>query len=152
MPVGGGEPQLLVSETADTFNAAVSPDGRWLAYISQATGRYEVFAQSLISGGGRAAISTTGGIEPRWSPDGRTIYYENGDQLMAVPVEPGAALQPGRPKAIFSGVVYVSIDSAETYHVASSGDRFVMMQPADHHGTLQEVRAILNWFSELSRR
>ncbi len=152
LPVAGGEPQLIVSETADAFNAAVSPDGRWLAYISEATGRYEVFAQSLASGGGRAAISTSGGTEPRWAPDGRTIYYTNGDQMVAVPVDPGTALQPGRPKTLFSGVVYVSIDSAETYHVAPSGDRFVMMQPAEVHGAPQEVRAILNWFTELSRR
>jgi serine/threonine-protein kinase len=152
LPVGGGEPQLLVSETDDAFNAAVSPDGRWLAYVSAATGRYEVFAQSLSSGGGRAAISATGGTEPRWAPDGRAIYYTNGDQMVAVPVDSGTALQPGRPKTLFSGAVYVSIDSAETYHIAPSGDRFVMMQAADHHSTAQEVRAILNWFTELSRR
>ena len=151
LSVAGGEPTVVASGPQDQFNAAVSPDGRWLAYVSMETGRQEVFAQ-LMSGGGRSAISTTGGTEPRWAPDGRAIYYTNGDQMIAVPIEPGPALLPGRPRTLFTGVVNVSIDSAETYHIAPTGDRFLMMRSVDPHGGSQEIRAILNWFSELKPR
>ena len=152
VPIGAGDPVTLAEENSDTFNSSVSPDGRWFVYASSVGYRYEVFARSLAPGGGRAAISTTGGTEPRWAPDGRTIYYVNGDQMMAVPVELGAALSPGRPRMIFSGVVTVSIDSAETYHVAPAGDRFLMMRSVDQRGAPQDLHAILNWFTELSRR
>jgi serine/threonine protein kinase/Tol biopolymer transport system component len=152
VPIGAGDPITLVEENADAFNSTVSPDGRWIVYAASVSYRYEVFAQSLVPGGGRAAISTAGGVEPRWSPDGRTIYYVNGDQMMAVPVELGAALSPGRPRMLFSGVVTVSIDSAETYHVTPAGDRFVMMRSVDQRGAPQDLRMILNWFTELSRR
>jgi len=150
-PGAVAEPSVIVTAPADVFGAAISPDGRWLAYVSAEGSRREVFVQSFASSGGRAQVSTSGGNEPHWSPDGRSLYYLNNDQLLAVPLEPGAAFLPGRPKALFSGIVYISIDSAETYHVAPAGDRFIMMRPMDAHAPAQEVRTILNWFAELTR-
>ena len=149
-PGAGADPTVLVTGPADVYGAAISPDGRWLAYVSAEGSRTEVFVQSFTSSGGRAQVSTNGGIEPHWSPDGRSLYYLHNDELLAVPLEPGPAFAPGRPKTLFSGITYISIDSAETYHVAPVGDRFIMMRPTDTHATAQEVRTILNWFTELT--
>jgi Tol biopolymer transport system component len=150
-PGATGEPSVIVTATSDVFGAVVSPDARRLAYVSAEGGRSQVFVQSFDSGQGRVQVSTAGGTEPHWSPDGRSLYYLNNDELVAVPIEPGATFVPGRPKTLFNGVTYISIDSAETYHVSPKGDRFVMMRPAGTHATSQEVRAILNWFGELRR-
>jgi Tol biopolymer transport system component len=148
---GAADPTVIVSEPTDVYGAALSPDGRWLAYNSLASGHAEVYVQSFVSSGGRAQVSTTGGMEPHWSPDGRTIYYLQGDQMVSVALEPGPSFVPGRPKVLFAGVVQIAIDSAETYGVAPAGDRFIMMRTADQHTATQEVRAILNWFPELKR-
>ena len=75
--------------TTDVYGAVISPNARWLAYVSTEGGRGEVYVQSFASGGGRVQISTIGGVEPRWSPDGRTLYYLHNDELLAVPIEPG---------------------------------------------------------------
>ena len=150
-PGAAAEPSVIVTTPSDVFGAAISPDGRWLAYVSAEGSHREVFVQSFVSSGGRAQVSTSGGAEPHWSPDGRSLYYLHNDELLAVPLEPGAAFVPGRPKTLFGGVVYVSIDSAETYHVAPAGDRFIMMRPTDTHAAAQEVRTVLNWFADLTR-
>ena len=150
-PGAAAEPSVIVAGPSDVFGAAISPDGRWLAYVSAEGSHFEVFVQSFASSGGRAQVSTSGGTEPHWSPDGRALYYLHNDELLAVPLEPGAAYVPGRPTTLFSGVVYVSIDSAETYHVAPAGDRFIMMRPTDTHAAAQEVRTVLNWFADLTR-
>jgi serine/threonine-protein kinase len=151
-PGAVAEPRVIVTATSDVFGAAISPNARWLAYVTTEGGRPQVFVQSFDSGGGRVQVSTNGGTEPHWSPDGRALYYEQNDELLAVPIEPGAAFVPGRPKPLFNGVIYISIDSAETYHVAPAGDRFIMMRPAvGTQPTAQEVRTILNWFVDLTR-
>jgi dipeptidyl aminopeptidase/acylaminoacyl peptidase len=148
---GTAEPTVVVSGPADVYGAAISTDGRWLAYNSIESGRGEVYVQSFVSSGGRVQVSTSGGVEPHWSPDGRAIYFLQGDQMVAVALEPGVSFVAGRPKALFGGLAYIAIDSAETYHVAPAGDRFIMMRPVDQHAAAQEVRAILNWFPELKR-
>jgi Tol biopolymer transport system component len=114
-------------------------------------GRTEIFVQSFVSSGSRSQVSANGGTEPHWSPDGRTLYYQQNDQFVAIPVEPGAAFLPGKRKVLFSGLAQIVVDSSETYHMAPLGDRFVMMRPADDRASAPEVRIVLNWFADLRR-
>lgn len=145
---GAPEPEAIVAEA---YNAAVSPNGRWLAYVIRENGQDEVYVQSFDAKGGRAQVSTSGGVEPHWSPDGRALYYLQYDQLVTVPVEHGAAFLPGRPRVLFGGVAQVLTDSVETWHVSPKGDRFIMMRAADDRATVGEVRLDLNWFAQLRR-
>jgi serine/threonine-protein kinase len=85
----------LVNTQFMEFGAAASPDGRWLAYQSNESGRPEIYVRELVGSGGRWPISTGGGEEPRWSPDGRELYYRINAQLMAVPVQTRSSLQAG---------------------------------------------------------
>jgi hypothetical protein len=123
-----------------------------LAHVANVpNGPDEVFVQSVASGGRVAQISAKGGTEPRWSPDGRALYYLQDDQLISVPVESGATLAVGKAVTLLTGVPVWSTDSHQTYHVAPTGDRFLMMRAADERGAAPEVRAVFNWFVELRR-
>jgi serine/threonine-protein kinase len=87
------QPTPLVNTQFMEYAAAASPDGRWLAYQSNESGRPEIYVRELAGSGGRWPISTGGGEEPRWSPDGRELYYRINAQLMAVPVETRSSSQ-----------------------------------------------------------
>ena len=134
------------------WHAEISPDGRWLAHVANVpNGPDEVFVQSVVSGTRVAQISQKGGVEPRWSTDGRALYYLQDDRLISVPVESGATLAVGNPVTLLTGVPVWVTDSHQTYHVAPAGDRFLMMRAADERGAAPEVRAVFNWFAELRR-
>jgi serine/threonine-protein kinase len=150
LPVKGGEPEEIVHSLGNAANAALSPDGRWLAYNSDESGRFDVYVQAFGSSGSRSQVSTNGGSEPHFAPDGRAVYYQQSGQLVSVPIEPGPVFIPGRPAVLFSGAAPpASLDSRETYDVMPTGDRFVMMRPPEELGSLSEVRIVLNWFTEL---
>jgi Tol biopolymer transport system component len=122
-----------VRSPGNSQSSALSPDGRWLAYSSAASGRLEVYVQAFGAGTARSQVSTSGGLEPHWSRDGRALYYRQSTQLVMVPVEAGAAFLPGKPTVLLSNVLAPLVDSAETYDIGS-GDRFVMMKPSEEQG------------------
>jgi Tol biopolymer transport system component len=96
-PVGAPQvkPTPAVSQPVSVSNASLSPDGRWLAYVSIESGRSEIVVQSLAAGGGRTQVSSNGGQSAVWSSDGRTLYYMFGSELFAVAVELSSVCPPG---------------------------------------------------------
>ena len=80
-------PQAFLQTGNEEIAPALSADGRWLAYASDETGRFEIYVQSLPNGGNKRQISTDGGTEPLWASSGRELFYRNGDQMMVVAVE-----------------------------------------------------------------
>ena len=146
----GSKPiRILSTPVNDVQNAALSPDGKWLAYYSSETGRPNVYVQSFPSGGSRAQVSPAGGTEPHWAPDGRALYYQQADGMMMVPIDPGPTFNPGKPQMLFGGVSIISTDSGQTYDVTPTGDRFLMLPSVREGGPAPEVRVIVNWFDEL---
>ena len=104
---GSRQPYSLLNSEFDEYRAQLSPDGRWLAYVSDESGSYEVYVQPFSAdgklGGAKARISTGGGNQPRWRRDGGELFYVAGDgQMMAVAVKTsGATFEQGTPKALF---------------------------------------------------
>ena len=146
----GSKPELIASAPdQDAYQPAISPDGRWLAYASYESTRAEVYVQSYPSGGNRMKISTAGGLEPRWAANGKALFYTQANSLMMVPIEPGAAFLPGKPRMLFGGLTPPATDSGQTYSVDPKGERFLMLRPAREDAGPPEVRVILNWFSTL---
>ena len=146
----GSKLEMIASaQDQDAYQPALSPDGRWLAYASYESTRAEVYVQSYPSGGNRMKISTAGGLEPRWAASGKALFYTQANSLMMVPVEPGAAFVPGKPRVLFSGLTPPATDSGQTYSVDPKGERFLMLRPAREDAGTPEVRVILNWFSTL---
>jgi serine/threonine-protein kinase len=131
--------------------ARFSPDGNWLAYVSDESGRDEVYVQPYPGPGGKRPVSVDGGAEPAWSPNGRELFYRNDDEMLAVPVqfEPSFAL--GEPRVLFRNEGYIldGVGNAN-YDVFPDGDRFIMVEALDTIGE-QNIVLVLNWFEELKR-
>jgi Tol biopolymer transport system component/tRNA A-37 threonylcarbamoyl transferase component Bud32 len=144
------KPFPFVEGRSDEFMGAFSPDGRWLAYVSDETGRFEVYVRPFPGPGGRWQISTDGGSEPRWSAQGREIFFRNADQMLVAPVEPGPTLRAGTPRVLFEERFLAYIWNV-SYDVAADGERLLMVQTLDESAAPDRVHLVLNWFEELNR-
>ena len=148
LPVGDAPQPLLVTPFNER-GAALSPDRRLLAFVSDESGRDDVYVQAFPGPGAKVAVSTGGGIQPVWSRDGRELFYREGDWLMTVAIQP----QPFRvaaAKKLFELAVlaYNADPNFADYDVAADG-RFVAIRH-DRIGT-DDVHVVLNWSEELRR-
>jgi serine/threonine-protein kinase len=133
----------LIQTPSDKIWVRFSPDGHWLAYVSDETGRNEVYVQSFPNLGAKHPISNGGGTRPRWAHDGRELFYQNGNETMAVPIATQPIFSAGAPRLLFSGY--------GGYDVARDG-RFVMVQHARSDEGATQITLVQNWFEELKRR
>jgi len=121
---------------------ALSPDGRWLAYASNDSGRSEIYIEPVPGPGGRLQISNDGGEQPRWVRNGREIVYRNGTKMMSVPVKIEPVLRPSKAVELFNrkfdrgGVV-------NGYDVTADGQTFVMTRSERDNPT--EIRVVIGW-------
>jgi serine/threonine-protein kinase len=122
----------------------VSPDGRWLAYVSDESGRSEVYAHAFPGGEDRIQVSTAGGAEPSWSADSRELFFRDSDQMMMVSVQAASPLTVTRPVKLFQ------MPLRNGYSVARDG-RFLVVQ-RDPRARPTPVNIVLNWFDELRAR
>jgi eukaryotic-like serine/threonine-protein kinase len=146
---GDRKPQPLLQAPFREVFAAISPDGRWLAYVTDASGRYEVYVAPANGTGDRRQVSTDGGEEPRWSARGDELFYPNGQKWMAVGVAAGTTFTAGRPQMLFEGP-FPNIPGY-SYDVSADGRRFLMVKEATT-GNPREIRIVLNWFEYLRQR
>ena len=151
MALPEGREAPLVATGADEFSASISPDGRWLAYQSNETGRYEVYVRDLGEGGGRWQVSTAGGEEPRWSPDGSELFFRIDDRLMSAAVLSRSPFRPGTPRTLFDGIYNVRSDTGISYDVDATTGRFLMTRLADAtaNPSVSSLRIVVNWFEDL---
>jgi Tol biopolymer transport system component len=130
-----------------------SPDGHWLAYTSNESGRYEIYVQPYPGPGGKWQISTEGGTEPAWNSNGRELFYRSGDKMMAVDIATQASFAAGKPRMLFQGPYERTAATAPNYDVSPDGQRFLMLKPADTgESAPTQINVVLNWFEELKRR
>jgi len=130
--------------------ATFSPDGRFLAYQSNESGRAEVYVQSFPGPGGKWQVSAEGGFEPQWSADGKELFFRSPDQkLMAAPVTIGTTFEAGTPRALFP--VHLDTNVARNRYVPTSdGQRFLLVAtPA--RDTMAPTTVVLNWMADLGK-
>jgi len=147
--IPAGKPVQLHDSAFTEQNGEVSPDGRWLAYASMDSGAEEVYVQPFPGPGAKTRISTQGGQTPRWSHNGKEIFYwtyGTDRQLMAVEVQPGPAFRAGIPQPLFK------LAAGTTWDVAADGKRFLVETPLASTAGGQRMEAVVNWFDELTRR
>jgi Tol biopolymer transport system component len=144
---GTPESQVLLSSEANEDEPSLSPDGRWLAYTSDESGRREVYVQPFPDLGAKWKISADGGWSPRWSREGRELFYRDGTHLMAVGVETAEDFTATRPEPLFEDSAPPWLDGG--YDVSPDGQRFLMME-VEEEGA-KEIVIILDWFDELER-
>jgi Tol biopolymer transport system component len=143
--------QPLIRTPFDEGSPTLSPDGRWLAYSSDASGRYEIYVQAYPELGGRSQISTEGGTEPVWSRNGRELFYRSGDKMMAVEIDTRSGFSAGKPKSLFQGLYQPTPILDANYDVAPDGRRYLMIKPGAEEQAPTQVNVVLNWFEELKR-
>ncbi|MDQ3421476.1 MAG: hypothetical protein M3541_22345, partial [Acidobacteriota bacterium] len=140
--------ELIVSTARDEYAAALSPDGRLLAYQAVEGGRPEIYVRELVASAGRWQVSNAGGEEPMWSPDGRTLYYRFESQLMRVSVERTATFAASLPEILFAGILNLRSDTGVSYDPHPDGKRLLMVRRAQAASN-GSVRLITNWVNEL---
>jgi len=119
----------LVATEFSERHPALSPDGGWLAYTSNETGRDEVFVIPFPEGGGRWAVSSAGGSEPLWAHSGRELFYRSGDgSMVAVPVETEGTFSFGAPRVLFSALDFRVTGYHPNWDVAPDDERFIMVR------------------------
>jgi Tol biopolymer transport system component len=155
MPVPGDElPREVVATEYQEIDPTLSPDGRWLAYASNRTGRPEIWLQGYPEGVA-VRVSRDGGFEPRWSADGRELYYVQGDTVFAVAVDAVDDLSFSAPERLFSGPYVMNQGPGfVSYDVARDG-RFLMIElpgGAAANATSQGIVVVQNWTQELEQR
>jgi Tol biopolymer transport system component len=130
---------------------AMSPDGRWLAYASDESGRYEVYVRPFRRPGARVQVSLEGGTEPVWSRDGRELFFRRDNEYYAAPVQATESFDAGRPQYLFTyGVPFVSSEVA-SYDVTPDG-QYVVMIDSDPDSAPTHFRLVTRWVEELSER
>jgi serine/threonine-protein kinase len=147
---GDRMPEPFMATDFDERTPRFSPDGRWVAYISDETGRFEVYVRSYTGPPGKWTISTDGGTEPIWSVDGRELFYRHGDQMMVVDISTDPDFAAGKPRVLFEGRFEVSQLLIQSYDVSRDGSRFVMLQRAEG-GHASRINVILNWLDDVTR-
>ena len=155
----GRAPELLIRGPSDEAHPSLSPDGRWIAYQSNSSGRWEVYVQPFPGLAGRWQVSTQGGLSPIWHPNGRELFFRNGRAVLSVPVETaGASFRHENPRVLFEGEYVpegVEGYSARSYDLSPDGRRFLMMKELAGHEAGAETRQIVvisRWIEELKRR
>jgi Tol biopolymer transport system component len=142
------EPFLLspASERLPQF----SPDGHYVAYQSDESGRFEIYVRPFPTGDAKWIISTNGGIAPKWNSSGRELFFVEGEKLMAVPVEIHPTFHPGAPVALFSAreahVRLTRFTSVALYDPAPGGQRFVAI--GNPEGSPRSIVYLQSWFTE----
>jgi len=131
-------------------NLAFSPDGRWVAYQSDESGRDEVYVQPFPGPGSKGLVSTQGGTEPVWSHDGHELLYRSGDKMMAVPIVIQPTFHASKPEVLFEKI-YWMLNFRQNYDVTSDGRRFLMIKESEQVAVATHINVVLNWHEELKR-
>lgn len=131
---------------SDEHSPAVSPDGRWLAYVSDEGGQNEIYVRSFPIPGNPVQVSSGGGREPRWASSGRELFYRGQRGMVAVPVSTSPSFRAGRGTVLFDDKPYLSHEIGAAYDVHPDGRRFLMVRLGSEG---PQVVVVLNWFAQL---
>ena len=157
LPVDGSDPRPLLATDDDEFMPAVSPNGRWLAYVSDVTGQYEIWARPYAADGPPVRVSVDGGLEPVWSHDGSELFYLQGsilsvevlrEEMMRADLPDPEELAFERPELLFESSSAQSVDTS--YDILPDG-RFVMLEPPEGDAE-QPFTVVVNWIDTLAQR
>ncbi len=147
---GTSGPREWLSTEFNEGEARVSPDGRSIAYVTDATGEFEVWVRPFPGPGAPVRVSSSGGREPVWSPDGKELYFQAGGAVMAVAVDTAPMLNTGVPERLFAGGFRpYDANMPASYDISSDG-RFVMVEQGDSHDP-PHIVVVTNWLEELKR-
>jgi Tol biopolymer transport system component len=147
---GERKPFPFLQTAANETSGAISPDGQWIAYISDVSGRYEVYVERFPGHGGKRQVSTAGGTGPQWRADGRELYYHAPDgKLMAAQAPRGASFKVGATEALFDFRASGNL-SDPYYSVTRDGQRFLLSAIVETEPNAP-LTVMVNWNAELKK-
>lgn len=144
-----GKPRVYLQTKAMEWFAQYSPDGRWIAYESDESGKPEIYVQPSGATGGKWQISSGGGMRPVWPRNDSEIFYRNGNQLMAVPVRTSPSFSAGSPQTLFQADYF---SSGHDFDATPDGKRFFFIKSLTEASAATELRVVLHWAQELAER
>jgi serine/threonine-protein kinase len=145
---------LLATEHSER-NASISPDGKWMAFESDLSGRFEIYVRPFPNvESSQFPISTAGGVKPLWSPAGGEIFYISADnKMMAVPVKTAPGFSAGKPETLFDLSPYFTGGVGVNFDVTRDGKRFAMIKnPANASSKTLPITVVINWVEDLRAR
>jgi len=146
-----GKAQPFVVSTASNVGGQFSPDGRIVAYVSDETGRDEIYIRPFGRPGAAVAVSTDGGHDLRWSPDGKELFYRHGDSFMAATISTAGALSAGDPRKLFDLRIAPGRSANHAGYDVGPDGRFLVLI-LDPRAIPTQLNVVLNWFEELKAK
>ena len=143
-----GEASPILESEFDELVARISPNGQWMAYISNESGEFQVYVTSFPKPGSRHLISTDGGRQPVWAPNGKELFYRIGDQIMVVDITTDPVFSAATPEVAVQGRYEGPQRVSPSYDITSDGQRFVVVKMDEES---VPIHVVLNWFEELKR-
>lgn len=143
-------PTPFLQTPANEKAPALSPNGKWIAYCSDESGREEIYVQAYPGPGGKIQISAESGNEPVWSRNGRELLYRKADAMMAVDVTTEPSFSASAPRVLFEGRFARGHRGYTNYDVSPDGSRFLVIQGRDSGSA--PIHVVLDWATELTGR
>jgi len=153
LPMTGDRKPISYMETPfDELQGQFSPDGKWMAYVSDESDRWEIYVQPVPASGGKWQISNSGGTQPRWRQDGRELFYLSMDEkIMSVELKLGPRPEFGASKALFPVRVVQNAIGTDEFVPASDGQRFLALNAVSAGQGQQALTVVVNWTAELKK-
>jgi serine/threonine-protein kinase len=154
-----GKPRPFADSKFSEGAPRFSPDGKWIAYVSDETGRNEVYVQSYPGPGPKIQMSVDGGTDPVWASRTGELFYRNDDKMMVVAVTLRPAFRAGKPQLLWTGHYSHGMSTScgppgttsSNYDVTPDGQRFLMITDSEQDATPTQVNVVLNWVEEVKR-
>ena len=150
----GWEPHPFLQPPSRAVVPRFSPNGRYVAYVSDESGQMEVYVQPFPEGGRKVTVSSNGGTKVRWSRDGKELFYVEGQTLVAVSVSSGSSFSVGSATRLFEHPGLRLETNYAPYDVSADGQRFILAAPVGEGGEAPEpsIRVVMNWYEEFRGR
>jgi serine/threonine-protein kinase len=149
IPISGDhKARLLVGGPYDQNLGAISPDGRWVSYRSNESGKEEIYIQSLTDATMKVQVSREGGTNAQWAKSGRELFFRQGGKMFAALIDAGPVLKVGKPVLLFEDKTHWA-----DYSIPPDGQRFLVVRDVEQHSDVaNHVNVVLNWFEDLKQR
>ncbi|MCP5115250.1 MAG: hypothetical protein GY953_30835 [bacterium] len=148
---GAWEPHPFLQTSFNELAAKLSPDSRYVAYVSEESGRREVYVRSFAGGDRKFTVSSDGGVQPRWSRNGQKLFYVEGSTLVAVSVSGSPPFALGPATRLFEHSKLRAESVQPNYDLSADGERVLLAEPVGEAAE-PSVRVVQNWFAEFRDR